>query len=129
MNERLLEVIKYYGLNISNFSDRIGVKEGTIRKVITSNTTVRSDTLLKISKSFTSINIDWLITGRGSMFYNLNENDAILQASDSQIVKILLDKNESLIRENDRLQNQIKELQKKIAHCDCASTSMETSIS
>lgn len=67
MNERLKQIIDYYGLTPYAFSQKIGVSEGTIRKILSENTTLRSDNLEKISQSFTEINIDWLITGRGNM--------------------------------------------------------------
>lgn len=70
MNERLKKVIDYYGITPTNFSLKIGVSEGAIRKILSKNTTLRSDTLEKISQNFTDIDIDWLVTGRGSMLRN-----------------------------------------------------------
>ena len=67
MKDRLRQVIDYYNITTNNFSQKIGVSEGAIRKVLLQNTTLRSDTLDKISQNFTDINIDWLVTGRGSM--------------------------------------------------------------
>lgn len=70
MNDRLKKVIDYYKITPTNFSQKIGVSEGTIRKLLTQNTALRSDTLEKISQNFTDIDIDWLITGRGGMLRN-----------------------------------------------------------
>jgi len=70
MNGRLKQVIDYYKITPTNFSQKIGVSEGTIRKLLTQNTALRSDTLEKISQNFTNIDIDWLITGRGGMLRN-----------------------------------------------------------
>ena len=67
MKDRLRQIIDYYNITTNNFSQKIGVSEGAIRKVLLQNTTLRSDTLDKISQNFTDINIDWLVTGRGSM--------------------------------------------------------------
>ena len=67
MKDRLRKVIDYYNITTNNFSQKIGVSEGAIRKVMTQNTTLRSDTLDKISQNFADINIDWLVTGRGEM--------------------------------------------------------------
>lgn len=67
MKDRLKEVLKYYGVTQTFFSQKIGVSEGAIRKILTQNTTIRSDTLEKISQNFTDIDLDWLITGRGEM--------------------------------------------------------------
>ena len=70
MKERLKQLIDYYGISTNLFSQKIGVSEGTIRKILTQNTTIRSDTLEKISQNFADINMDWLITGRGEMLIN-----------------------------------------------------------
>ena len=70
MKERLKQLIDYYGISTNLFSQKIGVSEGTIRKILTQNTTIRSDTLEKISQNFTDISMDWLITGRGEMLLN-----------------------------------------------------------
>lgn len=70
MKDRLKQIIDYYNITTNNFSQKIGVSEGAIRKAMTQNTTLRSDTLDKISQNFADINIDWLVTGRGEMLRN-----------------------------------------------------------
>ena len=67
MQERLRLIIEHYGLTPTSFAQMCGIAEGTIRKILTDGTTIRSDNLLKISQRFQNINIDWLITGRGGM--------------------------------------------------------------
>lgn len=70
MNKRLQQIIDYYELTPYAFSVKIGVSEGVVRKILKENTAIRSDNLEKISQTFTDINIDWLITGRGDMLLN-----------------------------------------------------------
>lgn len=90
MKDRLRKVIDYYNITTNNFSQKIGVSEGTIRKVMTQNTTLRSDTLDKISQNFADINIDWLVTGRGEMLrkniiQSIDGNHNIQTAGDGNI--------------------------------------------
>jgi len=116
MKERLKQLIDYYGISTNLFSQKIGVSEGTIRKILAQDTTIRSDTLEKISQNFAEINMDWLVTGRGEMLMknpqnkdggaNDNENisrlitilqDALVE-KDKQIDRLL-----SIIEQNGKL--------------------------
>lgn len=93
MKERLKQLIDYYGISTNLFSQKIGVSEGTIRKILTQNTTIRSDTLEKISQNFTEINLDWLITGRGEMLLENSQEGSCFSNSDniSRLIDILQD--------------------------------------
>lgn len=93
MKERLKQLIDYYGISTNLFSQKIGVSEGAIRKILTQNTTIRSDTLEKISQNFTEINIDWLITGRGEMLLESPQKGDGVADSDniSRLIGILQD--------------------------------------
>jgi len=77
MNERLRQIIEYYGISTRNFSLKIGVNESTIRKVLAENTSIQSNNLAKIAVKFPEINLDWLITGRGSMLISENKETQI----------------------------------------------------
>lgn len=93
MKERLKQLIDYYGISTNLFSQKIGVSEGTIRKILTQNTTIRSDTLEKISQNFTEINMDWLITGRGEMLLENSQEGGCYVDGDniSRLIDILQD--------------------------------------
>lgn len=93
MKDRLKQLIDYYGISTNLFSQKIGVSEGAIRKILTQNTTIRSDTLEKISQNFTEINMDWLITGRGEMLLDNPQESGCFANSDniSRLIGILQD--------------------------------------
>lgn len=65
-----MQVIEYYDFNIYSFSTKIGISDGTIRKFVAEKNGISVKILIKISETFPDINLDWLITGRGSMFLN-----------------------------------------------------------
>ena len=67
MKERIQRILDYYNLSIYAFSQKIGISDGTIRKILSENTTIRSDNLVKISQNFPDINLHWLLTGQGEM--------------------------------------------------------------
>lgn len=102
MKERLKQLIDYYGISTNLFSQKIGVSEGAIRKILTQNTTIRSDTLEKISQNFTEINMDWLITGRGEMLLKNLQEVGSSESSDNikSLIEIL---NRTLIEKDKQI--------------------------
>ncbi len=115
MNDRLKQVIDYYNITPYAFSQKIGVSEGTVRKILSQNTTIRSDNLVKISQTFTDIDLHWLITGQGHMF--LSEREHIKQeapTNDPSALQMIAD----LARENGQLQAENAELKKELARAE-----------
>ena len=117
MNERLRQIIEYYGITPHAFSQKIGVSEGTVRKILSENTTIRSDNLEKISQNFTDIDLHWLITGQGDMFLHNRHTDSSEQASEhtpDKALQMIAD----LARENGQLQAENEELKNKLARAE-----------
>ena len=114
MNERLRQIIEYYRITPHAFSQKIGVSEGTVRKILSENTTIRSDNLEKISQNFTDIDLHWLITGQGDMFLHKRNTDSSEQASE-QVPDNALQMIADLARENGQLQAENAELKKELA--------------
>lgn len=106
MKDRLKKVIDYYNITPNNFSQKIGVSEGAIRKVLSQNTTLRSDTLDKISQNFADISIDWLVSGRGEMLRkpdNTNTtNENTLTATTNDNLQSLIDMLNRTLIEKDK---------------------------
>lgn len=113
MNDRLKQIIEYYNITPHAFSQKIGVSEGTVRKILSENTTIRSDNLLKISQTFTDIDLHWLITGQGEMFLKDRQNTHLEQHSDNALQMIA-----DLARENGQLQAENAELKKELARAE-----------
>ena len=66
--DRLQEIIDYAGLNVSSFAKKIGVVDQTIRGIVVQRRNKPGfDILAKILQTFTWINAEWLITGKGEM--------------------------------------------------------------
>ena len=61
------------------FEREIGVSEGYLSQVKRKG--VNSDILEKVSERFQELNIDWLVTGRGSMFIQEQESEDELSLS------------------------------------------------
>lgn len=117
MNTRLKEIIDYYNISVNEFSQKISLSEGTIRKILKENTSIGSGNLAKIYEIFPELNLDWLITGRGSMFYSQNrEQITPSESSDTnkaiadereRTIQILQETNANLLKEIDQLRNYV----------------------
>ena len=111
MNKRLKQIIDYYGITPHKFSQKIGLSEGTIRKILSANTSIKSENLEKLAQTFTEINLDWLITGRGEMLFSEQPTIDKPTNASTDALKMIAD----LARENGSLQAQIDEYKKEIA--------------
>lgn len=67
MNERLKKFLDFEGMSVRQFEATIGSSDGKIAKFLTSNSSLKSDTLNMIMENFPQLSIEWLLTGKGSM--------------------------------------------------------------
>lgn len=116
MNKRLKQVIEYYGITPHKFSQKIGLSEGTIRKILNANTSIKSENLEKLAQTFTEINLDWLITGRGEMLFSEQPKTDTPVAATPDALRMIAD----LARENGQLQAENAELKKELAQLGSA---------
>ncbi|SBV98462.1 hypothetical protein [uncultured Dysgonomonas sp.] len=74
MIERLKLFIENQSISISAFEQRISASDGMIRRAIKNNTDIQSKWLFEMSDNFPDLNLEWLITGKGSMLKSDSEN-------------------------------------------------------
>lgn len=108
--DRLQEIIDYAGLNVSSFAKKIGVVDQTIRGIVVQRRNKPGfDILAKILQTFTWINAEWLITGKGEMIKqettaktenspSLTELIQYLREKDLKIEKLIEEKTELKIK-------------------------------
>lgn len=68
VKERLLEFIKYKGLNASRFQQSVGMSTSYIQNISRSIGTVY---IRKIQEVYPELNIEWLLEGKGAMLLSL----------------------------------------------------------
>ena len=73
MNERLRFFIENEGLSVRQFESLIGSSDGKIAKFIASNSSLKSDTLIKVMEIFPHLSINWLLTGEGEMLLSSSD--------------------------------------------------------
>ena len=80
----LKEYIDYKGISVLSFEKSIGTRS-TIDKAIKNNSNLRSDILAKIIETYTDINPEWLLTGKGKML----SSDSRSSLNDFEIEEIV----------------------------------------
>lgn len=74
LNERILAFISHLEVNVAEFERNCNLSNGSVSKM---GDNTRRSTLEKISKIYPSLNLNWLLTGEGSMI--LGEENATQQ--------------------------------------------------
>lgn len=78
LNERILTFISHLGVNVAEFERNCNLSNGSVSKM---GDNTRRSTLDRISKFYPSLNLNWLLTGEGSMI--LGEENAVQQKQES----------------------------------------------
>lgn len=77
MNERIKELRKSLGLSQEEFGELIGLKKSGVCSIESGTRRVTDKHLKLLQKSDYPINVDWIVTGEGSMFLEGNNDDEI----------------------------------------------------
>jgi len=75
MIERLEEFIRNQGISVRSFEQTISASDGMIRRAINNKTDIQSKWLSKIADNYPQLNLNWLITGKGSMILSAQNKD------------------------------------------------------
>lgn len=67
MKEQLHKLMEAEGLSPARFADEIGVQRSSISHIISGRNKPSYDFIMKIMNRFEGINVEWLLTGKGSM--------------------------------------------------------------
>lgn len=105
--ERIKQFADFKGISIRKFCEVVGIANGAFTKI----KSVGSENILKIFYAFPDINLEWLITGQGSMLKSAPP------VADNKFAMELIEKKderiEELIRENERKEQELAELKKR----------------
>lgn len=90
VSERFQAIIDYTGLSAAAFSKEIGFERADkIYNILNGKFNPSYDILLAITNKFVSINIDWLISGSGSMLKNIPLDNKDLEKEESPTDRIM----------------------------------------
>ena len=68
LTSRISELITSSGLSNSDFAERIGTSSATISHILKGRNKPSLHVLLQIKEAFTNVNIDYMLTGVGSLY-------------------------------------------------------------
>ena len=130
IKERLKLFIMFKNISVREFERQIGVAYGFLANMLNSTS---PEKLMRISKQFPELNIEWLMTGEGEMLrpnqvQNINGdhntttmNGDIQQTTESNRTDRLIESNLELIRQHGELirqQGELIEMLKKLQQQD-----------
>jgi transcriptional regulator with XRE-family HTH domain len=115
ISERLSQLVAHYGINLTEFSKKLGLNNSvTVSKIINQNRKPSSKTIGRIIKAYPEINYDWLINGKGDMLKTTQTNyfdPDDLTATAKQVIDYL--QSMYKIGAEDRTGKTIKEMEQK----------------
>jgi transcriptional regulator with XRE-family HTH domain len=74
MNSRLLQFIQAENISQSQFADSIGVARASVSHILAGRNKPGFDFIGSMARRYPSLNVDWLVTGRGKMYKNAPES-------------------------------------------------------
>jgi transcriptional regulator with XRE-family HTH domain len=77
IGSRIAELIEESALTHSDFAERIGSSSATISHILKGRNKPSLQVITQIKKAFTNVNIDYLLTGEGSLFEEVTPGQQI----------------------------------------------------
>ena len=74
MNSRLLQFIQAENISQSQFADSIGVARASVSHILAGRNKPGFDFIESMARRYPSLNVEWLVTGRGKMYKNAPES-------------------------------------------------------
>lgn len=127
--EVFIRVAENEGIKITQLEKAIGASKGVLSRAIAKDSDIQSKWLLRLVENYPGYNLDWLLTGKGSM---LREPAGPVPDSDpsevrkqiSRLLELLDQKDEEIIKlkkelqskdaaEHKRMERKLGELKKK----------------
>lgn len=68
MNSRLKQFLSVENISQSSFADTIGVAKASISHILAGRNKPGFDFIESVARHYPTLNIDWLVTGRGKMY-------------------------------------------------------------
>ena len=81
MNRRLLLFLQAQNITQSQFADTLSVARGSVSHILSGRNKPGYEFLESLALHYPTLNIDWLFTGKGSMYKDGNTADNVPQES------------------------------------------------
>ena len=77
MNRRLLQFLQAENLTQTQFADTLSVARGSVSHILAGRNKPGYDFLESLLLHYPSLNLDWLLTGKGKMYREPGSEDAV----------------------------------------------------
>jgi hypothetical protein len=110
MIERLDEFIRNQNITTIEFERKISASDGVIRKSIRNKTDIQSKWLVRIAENYPILDMNWLLTGKGSMYRDTAVMSGTAPPDRDEIIQLLRDKIDNQQKIIDLLEDKIERL-------------------
>ena len=84
---RLKKILNYHQLTASLFADKIGVQRSSISHILSGRNKPSLDFILKVTNTFTDVDIYWLLNGKGAFPKEQGPTNKVFSSNESSIVE------------------------------------------
>ena len=84
---RLKKILNYHQLTASLFADKIGVQRSSISHILSGRNKPSLDFILKVTNTFTDVDIYWLLNGKGEFPKEQGPTNKVFSPNESSIVE------------------------------------------
>lgn len=84
---RLKKILNYHQLTASLFADKIGVQRSSISHILSGRNKPSLDFILKVTNTFTDVDIYWLLNGKGEFPKEQGPNNKVFSPNESSILE------------------------------------------
>ena len=84
---RLKKILNYHQLTASLFADKIGVQRSSISHILSGRNKPSLDFILKITNTFTDVDIYWLLNGKGEFPKEQGPTNKVFSPNESSIIE------------------------------------------
>lgn len=81
---RLKKLIKELNLNQTVFAKSIGIAQPNINRMVSGENKISWEALNGIAEKYAQVNLDWLLTGNGEMFFG-GEDSGVQESTPSKV--------------------------------------------
>jgi len=89
MNSRLLQFLAAENISQSQFADTIGVARASVSHIIAGRNRPGYDFITSVMKHYPSLNVEWLLAGKGKMYKTSDKSSEIQNVAAPQLNKSL----------------------------------------
>ena len=84
---RLKKILNYHELSASLFADKIGVQRSSISHILSGRNKPSLDFILKVTNTFTDVDIYWLLNGKGEFPKEQGPTNKVFSPNESSIIE------------------------------------------